>query len=151
MLEPASLTLTIAHDNDGDHRVTADVSSGAFSGRGGAWFELGAVTEFVAALRELSDTGSGSAELIAGYFEPNGAESSPVRIAVAPRDRRGHLLVTVHLRTLPVVGPQTAFIEHRVKAAFEVEAAALSRFARSLSSIPIGTRAEATLAGESAA
>jgi len=147
----SELSMTVAHNYDGECSVTVMVKSGSFQGRGRAWLDIDDVSAFVASTKMLAATSAGVASLRGGYLGKDDTPNFTVNLTLRPEGTRGHILVSSELASDPPNVSSASLSVSRVSAALIVEPAALERFASQLSSIPKGAEVVATVPGESAA
>ncbi len=138
----AELRLTWTPDYDWHGTLEGVVKSGAFRGRGCAWFDGIQLKEtFIAALRAFPLSAS----------DPPMMGDGDLRIAITPYDVRGTLLIEVYLATQSWTtqpnSTQANRAQQTVTARFLTEYAALDRFASHLEQVLDGNRNEAVLSG----
>jgi hypothetical protein len=148
----AELRVSYQSDNEWDGKLNVAVTSGAFSGKGSAWFDREHLKRtFVAASRAFP-LSTRDPPLIQGGFwskETSGTlEQCHVRIAIRPYDARGSLLVQVDLASESWATPDKDQ-QQSVTARFLIEYAALDVFASHLEQVLNKTREIAVLRGVS--
>jgi hypothetical protein len=124
--------------------------SGAFSGRGTAWFSRQTLKDtFVTALRAFPLSASDPPKIESGFFsnKTHKIEQCHVRIAVRPYNARGALLVQIDLATEFWETPDSDQ-QQSVTARFITEYAALDQFASDLEQVLDGLRETALLTGD---
>jgi hypothetical protein len=146
----AELCLSYQADDIWHGRLDAAVVSGAFSGKGSAWFSREHLKEtFIAALR-LFPLSAGKLPCIEGGFwskdNPGALEQCLLRVRVQPYNALGGLLVQVDLATESWDTPDHDQ-QQSVTARFLSEYAALDTFASHLEQVLDGTRESAVLHG----
>ncbi len=101
----SSLVLTVS-DKEADDtcRMSVSVSSGGFTGRGYAWFNVSLLLEFARALAELPLSTANPPRLSGGYGDFEGRPSEEhVGLEARQVDDVGHVVVTVHVAGPPDV------------------------------------------------
>jgi hypothetical protein len=149
-MSTVELLVSYRPDDEWNGQLDVVVKSGAFAGRGSAWFGRQRLREtFVAALRTYPLSTS-NLPLIEGGFgnkkHPESLEQCHVRIAVRPYDIRGNLLVQGDLATECWKTPDQDLV-HSVSVRFVTGYAALDDFAARLEQVLDGTRQSALLSG----
>jgi hypothetical protein len=146
----AELRVSYRPDDQWNGQLGATVRSGAFSGRGSAWFSRKRLKEiFTAQLRAfpLSET---DPPVIEGGFwskeQPGTLDQCHLRITVRPYNLRGTLLVHVDLATDSWTSPDNDQ-QQSVTARFLAEYETLREFASHLEQVLDGRRDEALLEG----
>ena len=96
---PAILRLTLDRDTDGTGALNAEARSGAFAGRGQAWFDIQRIADFGRALDAYPIPDDGQPTLQGGYWHNDGSgiKQEHVFVSVAPVGKRGTLAVHVRL------------------------------------------------------
>jgi hypothetical protein len=146
----AELRITYAPDDEWLGVLDAVVKSGAFSGRGAAWFDRETLkTGFVRALRAFPISATDPPMIEGGFWNKDKPilDQRHLGIAITPYNSRGSLLVRVDLMT---EFHESSENDHRqsVTARFLTEYAALDPFASHLEQVLDGRRDVALLAGE---
>ena len=142
------LRLSYKPDDEWVGELTAVVKSGAFSGKGSAWFDRKSLKEsFVLAMRAFP-LSAGDPPVIEGGFwsKEETLEQCHLRVAVRPYDRRGKLLVQVDLASPSRTTPDSDQ-QQLVTARFLTEYSALDKFASSLEQVLDGKSESAVLPG----
>jgi hypothetical protein len=97
------LRLAYLADDEWTGEIIATVTSGAFSGRGAAWFDRTNVKEtFLAGLKAFPLTSASPPVLEGGFWskkEKGKLEQCHLRITIKPHDSRGTLMVHVDVAT----------------------------------------------------
>ena len=133
----AELRLTWTPDYEWHGTLEGVVKSGAFCGRGYAWFDgIQLKGTFIAALRAFPPSAS----------DPPMMGDGDLRVAITPYDVRGTLLVQVYLATQSRTTPANDK-QQTVTVRFLTEYAALERFASHLEQVLDGNRNEAVRYG----
>ncbi len=137
-------------DGEWHGELEAVVESGAFSGKGSAWFTRPKLKQtFVAALRAFPLAASDPPMIEGGFWSretPATLKQCHLRIAVRPYNVRGTLLVQVDLATRSWTTPDNDQ-QQCVTTRFLTEYAALEKFASSLEQVLDGKRDSAVLTG----
>jgi hypothetical protein len=146
----AELHLGYRPDDEWIGQLDAVVTSGAFSGKGSAWFDRQQLKEtFVAALRAYPLSATDPPIIEGGYWSkenPGTLQQYHLRVAVRPYNTRGTLLVQVDLATESGTTPDND-LQQFVTTRFRTEYAALEEFASRLEQVLDGTRDVAVLRG----
>ena len=109
----SALELRIGYqaDDEWTGEIVATVTSGAFSGRGFAWFSRDKVKEtFLAALKVFPLTAANPPLLEGGYWDKGKKgelEQCHLRVTIKPHDSWGTLMVHVDLATQSSKSPDT--------------------------------------------
>jgi hypothetical protein len=144
------LGLSYRPDDEWHGQLDATVRSGAFSGRGSAWFNREQLKEtFTAALRAFPLSANDPPMIEGGFWskEQSGSlDQSHLRIRIRPYNARGTLLVQVDLATECWTSPDND-LQQSLTARFLVEYAALGEFASHLEEVLDGKRDKAVLSG----
>jgi len=146
----AELRLGYRPDDEWIGQLDAVVTSGAFSGKGSAWFDRQQLKEtFVVALRAYPLSAADPPMIEGGYWSkerPGALQQCHLRVAVRPYNTRGTLLVQVDLATACGTIPGND-LQQFVTTRFRTEYAALEEFASRLEQVLDGTRDVAVLRG----
>jgi len=148
----ALLRLSYALDDETCGELTASVVSGAFSGKGRAWFDREMIkTSFLAALRAFPNISSSSPKIEGGIFNREHVlEHCFLRIEVVTSDGRGTPVVKIDL--MAELGgtslPPERWIFQKVEARFLTDYASIDRFADDFEKVLDGRLQEAALEGE---
>lgn len=149
-MSTAELHLSYRPDDEWHGQLDATVRSGAFSGRGSAWFNRQQLKEtFAAALRAFPLSASDPPMIEGGFWrkeQPGTLDQCHLRIHVRPYNSRGTLLVQVDLATECWASPDNDQ-QQSVTARFLAEYATLGEFASHLEQVLDGKRDEAILRG----
>ena len=150
-MSASELRLTYRPDDEWVGELDAVVSSGAFSGRGSAWFDRAYLKEtFVAALRAFPLTPTAPPMVEGGFWKDNqrGLDQCHLRIVVTPCDSRGTLVARIDLATrwwkTPDIDQQ-----HSVTVRFLTDYSAIAEFAGALDRVLDGANEQAILKGTS--
>lgn len=149
----AELRITYSPDDEWLGVLDAVVKSGAFSGRGSAWFDrITLKTDFIAALRAFPLSTANPPIIEGGFWnkEKPILNQRHLGIAIIPYNTRGSLLVQVDLATESNAASGNDQ-RQSVTARFLTEYAALEPFASQLEQILDGRQDEALLVGETIA
>jgi hypothetical protein len=151
-MSAAELRLRYRPDDEWLGELDAAVTSGAFSGRGSAWFNREKLKDtFIAALRAFP-LSTNDPPLIEGGFwskeRPGALEQCHLRIAMRPHDSRGSVLVQVDLASESWATPDKDR-QQAVTARFLAQYAAIDAFASQLEKVLDGTQESAVLSGVS--
>jgi hypothetical protein len=149
----AELRLSYRPDDEWVGQLDASVTSGAFSGKGSAWFDRQYLKQtFVAALRAFPLSTSDPPVIEGGFWNskerPGTLKECHLRIAVRPYNARGSLLVQIDLASESRSTPDK-HQQQSVTARFLTEYAALDVFASHFEGVLNGTRDKAVLRGVS--
>jgi hypothetical protein len=145
----AELRLSYRPDDEWLGQLDASVTSGAFSGKGSAWFDREYLKEtFLPALRAFPLSTSDPPMIEGGFWNPESLKQCHLRIAIRPYDVRGALLVQVDLASEYRATPDKDQ-QQSVTARFLTEYAATAAFASHLEGVLNGTRETALLRGVS--
>ena len=149
-MSAVELRLTYRPDDEWHGQLDAVVTSGAFSGRGSAWFSRDKLKDtFITALREFPLSVSYPPLVEGGFWSKaklGTLEQCHLRINVRPHDARGSLLVQVDLATESWVTPDKDQ-QQCVTARFLTGYAAIDAFASQLEQILDGKQESAILSG----
>jgi hypothetical protein len=149
-MSTAELRLSYRPDDEWLGQLDATVTSGAFSGRGSAWFNRQQLREtFVSALRAFPLSVRNPPMIESGFWSkenPGTLGQCHLRIAVRPYNARGALLVRVDLATECWTTPDNDQ-QQFVTARFLSEYAALDEFALRLEQVLDGKLDTAALPG----
>jgi hypothetical protein len=144
----AELEISFDPDDDALGKIVATVKSGAFSGRGSAWFDRQAVKDdFIDALRKFPLASDRLPVLQGGFWSRNARqtlEQRHLRIAVRPYNPGGQLLVEVDLATQSPDAPDVD-LQQAVTARFLTDYAAAETFATDFEQVLDGQRDRAVL------
>ena len=149
-MSAAELRLSYNPDDEWHGQLSAVVRSGAFSGKGSAWFDREHLkTTFIAALRAFPLSASDPPMMEGGFWSKDNSGTLAqrhLRIAVRPYNSRGALLVQVDLASECWTTPDHDR-EQSVTARFLTEYAALEEFASNFEQVLNGNRDSAVLPG----
>jgi len=147
-MSATGLHLSYRPDDEWHGQLDAVVTSGAFTGRGSAWFSRDHLKDtFIAALREFPLSVSNPPLVEGGFWskaKSGTLEQCHLRINVRPHDARGSLLVQVDLATESWTTPDKDQ-QQCVTARFLTEYAAIDAFASQLEQVLDGQREAAVL------
>jgi hypothetical protein len=146
----AELHLSYQPDDSWHGQLDAVVVSGAFAGKGSAWFDRQHLKEtFIAALRVFPLAAGKLPSIEGGFWRKDNSgelEQCHLRVRIQPQDALGVLLVQVDLATVSHHNPDQDR-QQSMTARFLTEYAALDAFAYELEQVLDGTREAAVLLG----
>jgi hypothetical protein len=149
-MSAAELKLTYAPDDEWLGEVTAIVRSGAYSGKGTAWFDRGSLKDkFIARLRSFPLTSEMPPTFEGGFGrkgEHGGVDQCHLRVAIKPYNSRGTLLVHVDLASEAWKTPD-ADQQNSATIRFLTEYAAVGTFADDFEKVLDGAKEQAVLRG----
>src|SRR5713226_3934916 len=119
MITPAELRVTMTDEYDGTAMVTAQVTTGAFSGNGTACIGRPALLIFASELEALAEDLQGEPEIAGGYWDPETGklQKTLLWLRLCALDRKGHLGVEVEAGVVPASNELVPF-DQRVRVAF---------------------------------
>jgi hypothetical protein len=149
-MSEAELRLAYKPDDEWLGELDAVVRSGAFSGKGSAWFDRIYLKEtFVAALRAFPLTSTSPPMIEGGFWSKDSQRSLDqchLRIVFTPYNSRGTLLVRIDLATQSRKTPDIDQ-QHSVTVRFLTDYAAVAEFADTLDRVLDGANEQAILKG----
>jgi hypothetical protein len=146
------LLLSFDDDDDGLGKIFVTVKSGAFSGKGNAWFNPNTVRqEFVPALLAFPLSATAPPTIEGGFWSKHKQtlDECHIRVVISPYNKVGKLLVKVDLASESPNAPDID-LQHTVTVRFLTEYAAVASFADCLDRVlDVSNRAarQATLFG----
>jgi len=149
-MSASELWVAYQADNEWTGQIVATVTTGAFSGRGSAWFSPDKVKEtFLAALQAFPLTAANPPLLEGGFWDKGQKgelEQCHLRITIKPHNSRGTLMVHVDLATEASKSPD-AELQNCVTVRFLTEYGSLDSFAAQFEQVLDGKEKVALLKG----
>ena len=147
-MSESELQITYAPDDEWLGEVTAVVRSGAYSGKGTAWFDRQTLKEkFVARLRCFPLSSQDPPTFEGGFGASKGQIAQcHLRLSIKPYNTRGTLLVCVELATPSWKSPDVD-LQNSATIRFLTEYEAVSNFAKEVGDVLDGVKEEASLKG----
>jgi hypothetical protein len=146
-MNQAELRLSYKPDDDGHGQLDAVLVSGAFAGRGAAWFSRQYLLDvFIPALRVFPLAADSLPRIEGGFWRNGNLGQCHLRISIRPHGNLGSLLVHVDLAGEAFTNPDHDE-QQSLTARFMIEYAALEPFADEFTQVLDGTREAAVLFG----